>query len=208
MLYLHGFVVHWTFVHVCVCFGTSNYTLCQRISLPGPSPVVWPKPMIGQSVICCYLTWEQRVTTFSGPTEGLLLHCVPACHTPWWLSATICWPTSDRPHKVNDRSHEVTDWPHQACVGAFDLSNCSLVPSRPHWMKLGFTIQKIFSSYNMMKVTASTTCQVLISDRTVTFSESSSLRGKRACNILQKCPPTQKIGITCFLWCACTEMGI
>ena len=64
---------------------------------------------------------------------------------------------------------------------------------------LGFTIQKFFSSYNIPKVTASTTRQVLISDRTVTFSESSSLRSKRACNILQKCPPTQKIGITCFL---------
>ena len=57
--------------------------------------------------------------------------CTPACHTPWWLSATLCWPTSDRPHK---RSHEVTDWPHQACVGAFDLSS-SIVPSRPHWVK-------------------------------------------------------------------------
>ena len=64
---------------------------------------------------------------------------------------------------------------------------------------VGFTIPKNFSSYNIPKVTASTTRQVLISNRTVTFSESSSLRGKRACNILQKCPPTQKIGITCFL---------
>ena len=77
---------------------------------------------------------DQRVLRF--PAEGLLLHCAPAWHTPWWLSATICWPTSDRPHEVNDRSHEVTDWPHQACVGAFDLSNGSLVPSRLlHWMK-------------------------------------------------------------------------
>ena len=41
---------------------------------------------------------------------------------------------------------------------------------------IGFTIQKIFSSYNVPKVTASTTRQVLISDRTLTFSESSSLR--------------------------------
>ena len=61
---------------------------------------------------------------------------------------------------------------------------------------------KFFSSYNIPKVTAGTIPQVLISDRTVTFSESSSLRGKRACNILRKCPPTQKIGITCFLSCA------
>ena len=65
---------------------------------------------------------------------------------------------------------------------------------------VGFTIQKIFSSYN---ITASTTRQVLISDRTVGFSESSSesssLHGKRACNILRKCPPTKKIEITCFL---------
>ena len=61
--------------------------------------------------------------------------CAPACHTPWWLSATICWPTSDRPHKLNDRSHEVTDRPHQACVEVFNLSNGSLVSSRPHWIK-------------------------------------------------------------------------
>ena len=68
--------------------------------------------------------------------------------------------------------------------------------------KVGFTIQKFFSSYDIPKVTASTTCQVLNSDRTVTFSESSSLCGKRACNIFRKFSPTQKIGITCFLSCA------
>ena len=61
---------------------------------------------------------------------------------------------------------------------------------------------KNFSSYNVPKVTGSTTYQVLISDRTVTFSKSSSLRDKRACKCWQKCPPTQKIGITCFLRCA------
>ena len=73
---------------------------------------------------------------------------------------------------------------------------------------IGFRIPKKFSSYNIPKVTASTARQVLISDRTLTFSESSSLRGKRAYNILPKYPPMQKIGITCFLWCAVQRRGI
>ena len=66
---------------------------------------------------------------------------------------------------------------------------------------VGFTIKNFFCLYNIPKVTASSTRQVLISDRTITFSKSSSLCGKRACNNLGKFPPTQKIGITsCFLW--------
>ena len=76
---------------------------------------------------------DQRVITLSNWRSTL----VPQPATPHvtWLSATICWPTSDRPHKVNDRSHEVTDWPHQACIEAFNLSNGNLVPSHPHWIK-------------------------------------------------------------------------
>ena len=96
----------------------------------------------------------------------------------------------------------------EKCTKLFDKETYKI-----HWNEImqdfsfilsivGFTIEKIFSSYNIPKATASSTHQVMISDCTVTFSESSSVRGKRACNILRKCPPTQKIGITCFLSCA------
>ena len=66
---------------------------------------------------------------------------------------------------------------------------------------VGDTMYRVhnFSSCNVPKVTTNSTRQVLISDCTVTSSKSSSLCSKCRCSSLQKCPPKQKIGVTCFL---------